>query len=218
MHRKLLIALLLASASVLSHATTVIQWADSGAYSSQGDHSPSNTNYIAGFCPDCGNKNFRNFFVFDTSSIVGQVTSAILRLRAGNIPGNGTYTLFDVTTPVTALRAGGSGLTDIYADLGSGTRYGSTALTSVQTSGLVDITLNADAIAAINARPGLFALAGTYDTPDSFAFGGTDADERRQLRLETNAVPEPASMALVGLGLCAIFGARKRKNPRPAHA
>ena len=48
-----------------------------------------------------------------------------------------------------------------------------------------------------------------------FAFGSTSATSLRQLVIETTAVPEPASGALVSLGLLAIAARRRNGGLRP---
>jgi hypothetical protein len=222
---KKLIAAACVMASVLGSAqaaTTTLTWVDSGAYTAAGAHDPANTNYIAGNCvePWCQTVpgDFRNFVVFNTVPLAGPVTSGILRLRNGFVPVGGVYSIFDVTTSITTLLAGGTGLTGIYDDLGSGVFYGSTTVESSDVTGraFVDVVLNAQAIAAINASNGLFALGGNFDST-MFAFGGTNTDERRQLILETNDVPEPSSVALCALGVGLVAAARRRKQPPVAH-
>ncbi|CAN7659166.1 PEP-CTERM sorting domain-containing protein [Pseudorhodoferax sp. LjRoot39] len=220
---------LIAAASVMASvlwspaqaAPTTLTWVDSGAYTAAGFANPASTNYLAGNCVDpwCQTiqGDFRNFFVFDTAPLVGTVTSGILRLRNGFVPVGGVYSIFDVTTPITALREGGTGLTGVYDDLGSGVLYGSTPVESSDVTGraFVDVVLNAAAIAAINASNGLFALGGNFDST-MFAFGGTNTDERRQLILEINDVPEPSSVALCALGVGLVAAARRRKLPTAA--
>jgi hypothetical protein len=217
---KKLIASACAMASLLwlpvQAAPTALTWVDSGAYTAAGLHNLTNTNYLAGNCIDpwCQTTqgDVRNFFVFDTSPLAGTVTSGILRLRNGFVPVGGVYSIFDVTTSTATLRAGGSGLTGIYDDLGSGVLYGSTPVQSSDVTGraFVDVVLNAQAIAAINASNGLFALGGSFDST-MFAFGGTNTDERRQLILETTEVPEPSSVALCALGVGLVAAGRRRK-------
>jgi hypothetical protein len=217
---KKLIAAACVMASVLwspvQAATTTLNWADSGWYKSSGEHFAGNTNYIAGYCDAVGclanAGDFRNFFVFNTAPVAGTVTSGILRLRNGNVPVGGVYSIFDVTTPITTLLMGGFGLTSVYDDLGSGVLYGSATVESSDVVGraFVDVVLNAQAIAAINAGNGLFAIGGNFDST-MFAFGGTNTDERRQLILQTNDVPEPSSVALSALGVGLVAAARRRK-------
>jgi hypothetical protein len=203
--KKFLLCILLTITATSSKAEVVLNWVDSGWYNVTGDHTPTNNNYIAGICADCSpsGTDFRNFFVFDTSSVAGQVTSAKLRLNTGFIATSGTYNLFDVTTPVATLVAGGNGQVAIYQDLGQGVSYGTTNLLTSQSEQIIEITLNAASIAAINMSNQLFALGGSYASAGFHAFGGTNANEQRQLVLnfEPVAVPIPGTIALFGLGL-----------------
>ncbi len=195
-----------------SHAATIIDWTDSGWYQDTEVHNPTNTNYIAGLCSDCGGSTFRNFFVFDTSAVAGTVTSATLRLRSGFIATDGVYNLYDVITPIASLVAGGTGLLATYEDLGSGVQFGTANLAATPAGRItIDIPLNASAIAAINASTTSFAIGGHY-TSQFHAFGGTNTTEVRQLIIETAQVPVPGTVALIGLGLLGLASTKRYRS------
>lgn len=227
---------LVASAPAQSNATMVIRSAtDSGSYNLAGTHNPTNVGYIAGNAqlgtsPQTWTV-YRNFLTFDLSGITDTITGAVLRLYN---PTNGywspgqpteTFELFDVSTSITELTAGGSGKSAIYADLGSGTSFGSRVFSSADNNTIVEIVLNSSAIAALEAARGSgFAIGGAVTSLDAlnnneYVFGATGwGTEIRELVLTTSpaaAVPEPSTLAsgmvagLVGLG----YAWRRRKQP-----
>jgi hypothetical protein len=114
--------------------------------------------------------------------------------------------------------------TGVYADLGSGNSYGSRTVSNADnptcpcTSNSydpVDVALGGAAfIADINAaRGGLFALGSALTSTagnggTQFLFGFTANNIPAQLVLETGAVPEPSSLAILLAGLAL---ARRRK-------
>jgi hypothetical protein len=121
----------------------------------------SSGNYIAGSCntASCGSDNhYHDFFVIDLSSVSGTVTAASLQLEnpSGGGPGN-TYTLYDVTSSTSALTAGTAG-TAGYADLGSGTSYGSVAVPDTSATPIT-VPLNTAGIAAVQGAVGSSSLA-----------------------------------------------------------
>ncbi|CAD5974301.1 Thermitase [Planktothrix rubescens] len=158
--------------------STNIAATDTGWYDNSGSHSPTNTNYFVG---DSVSK-YRNWMAFNLSTFTTPVTSAKLQIKAyqySSADPSETYELRDVTTPVSTLTAGGSGLTSIYNDLGDGTIYGSRSFTSADSNQTVTIDLNSALVSAINAKSGQsFALGGQITTDgigDEYIFGSSNS-------------------------------------------
>jgi hypothetical protein len=173
----------------------VVDAVDSGNWSDTGLHLEGST-YIVGYLPEDPYDpllfpavEYRNFFVFEVPALSLPIVSA--QLRAANpgvtIPpsfgspdGMETFTLFDVSTAIPELRAAGTGRTDIFDDLGTGTIYGSQVVTPYDNGRVVTVDLNTAAITDVVAHQGgTFAVGGalttlTYrDDPEyAFAFAG----------------------------------------------
>ena len=86
------------------------------------------------------------------------------------------YILRAVSTPISTLVTGGSGLTAIYDDLGDGPVYGGRTV-AVSESGFITVPLNATFVAALTSG-GSIALGGqiTSSTPGGapeYLFGGS---------------------------------------------
>jgi hypothetical protein len=141
---------------------------DSGWYNAANFHDPENNNYIAGYHAP-GATELRNFFVFDLPALNSAVAGAQLRIFTFTIsapPGAETFELHHVATPVETLVTGeGAGLTNVFNDLGDGALYAARAVTNTEANSFITLTLNANAIAAINAADGQrFALGGRVST------------------------------------------------------
>jgi hypothetical protein len=198
---------------------------DSGWYDSTGfSGTASGTNYIAGewlFTDINGPRSVlsRNFIVFDLSG-VGPASSATLRLDTAIVGTDGIYSLWDVETDVADLSAGGVGLTEIFDDLGTGTGYGSIELEATQDGEIIEIGLNAAALASINASGGLWAIGGKYDavvgdepSTDRFVFGNSILPSfTRELVL--NPVPIPPAVFLFGSALLGLAGLGRKRQTR----
>jgi hypothetical protein len=180
-------------------------------------------NYFAGHPSDAvlGNASFRNWFGFDLAGLSGTVSAATLLLA--NPPGGFNsvdqfeqYTIFDVTSSFTSL---GSPNLLVYSDLGSGTAYGSYTASIADNASVVEISLNAAAVGAIQASFGSqFALGGAITTLDGLELGrpqslfGASAGAVTQLRLDLDpaAVPEPSTLLMLSTGtLLALVRRRK---------
>jgi hypothetical protein len=177
------------------NGSIVLNATNTGWYDNSGAHSASNVNYEAGPNESVGNPDHHDFFVFNLAGVTAGITSATLSI--GNAS-NGymsdspflTYSMFDVSTPIGTLIATQSGRTDIFADLGSGTVYASRTVSAADDGTQVLITLDAAAIAAINASIG-----------SQFAIGGAVV-----------ITPEPAAITLVSMGIAGLVLLRRRRS------
>jgi large repetitive protein len=215
-----LLTLLLGS-QLASAETLVIDRTDSGWYDSIGIHDPTNPNYIVGDDrPDGFDGDFHNFFVFDLSEVTQQIASAKLAL---SFPSDGydspdaseDYELHDVVTPISSLSDGTGGVA-AHTDLGSGVVYGSRTMTAADQGFVVEIPLNASAIAAMNSSHGLFAFGGSITTLDDLAnrelaFGHSGNDQGTT-ELRFTLVPEPSTLFLPGIGAISLLGFRNSKS------
>jgi hypothetical protein len=181
---------------------TTLAAVDAGWWDDTGDHTSTNRNYGVGD----GNTTLdhNDFFVFDLSDITGTITAAQLSIgnaavtgyTAGIPAGISVLSMYDVSTPVAALEATGSGMIGIFNDLGSGMLYALQTVSAADDGTQVLIPLDAAAVTALNSAEG-----------GQFAIGGT-------LSVVT---PEPSALALVGTFLAGLGVFMKlRKVSRPS--
>ena len=196
----LLVLLVLVSAAPPAAATqTTLNAVGQGWYQDTGYHVAALENYFVGTGTNPPYEQHRDFFVFSLSGVTGTtIVSATLRVpNPVGATGAGTLSLYAVSTSISSLTAGypsGSATGQaIYADLGDGTVYGSTTLTSADlATNPVDVTINTDGLAALNAsQGGSFAVGGDYPGGKG-VFGGTDATDVPQLILQVTSIPPSA--------------------------
>lgn len=185
-----LLLLSLAPATARADTSVTLNAVDSGWYKPDGGHNADNDNYIAGKVSAAGE--LRNFFVFDLSTIRGPIRNATLRISnpgAGynSVDGQETYTTFDVSTAIAELMATNDTRTDIHADLGSGSSYGSVQVLDPSNNVVVEVNLNGSGLAVLNSTQGLVAIGGALTSlrgqDDEYIFGGSEGASLRQLVL-----------------------------------
>lgn len=168
---------------------------DTGWYDSTGHHLSGNANYVVG---QISSTAFNNFFVFPVPLFDGVITGAKLLINSyTDISGSGanTYQLNDVTTDIGTLETGGTGLTYIFNDLGSGTVYGNQVIPNSASGTTVTIPLNSAFLtAAMAASGGQIAVGGNITSPlgtnDDYLFGfGPGTGSPGDVRLELTFAP-----------------------------
>lgn len=224
----LAVSILVAVASYadVARSMTPLNFVDSGTYDAAGDHTASSQNYFSGYNAVSGLEH-RNWFIFDRAAIIGEntVASAYLAISTGLIPtqdASETYVLRGVTIDPAVLSAGGTGLTQIFDDLASGTYYGTFEYAAELSAAPQFIPLSPKAIADLNEGEGLFVLGGHTTTlsgggTNEGVFGGTGAGSTRQLYVNFGT-PPPVVPALGALGqnglACLLFLAARRRLRR----
>jgi fibronectin-binding autotransporter adhesin len=103
--------------------TVTLNAVDRGWYDDTGYHVPSNGNYLAG---RLGSRTYNDWFVFNVPVFTNAIVQAelIINCFTNTSPyPQETYLLRQVTNAIATLEAGGTGLTNIYNDLGEGGIY-----------------------------------------------------------------------------------------------
>lgn len=181
-------------------------------------------NYFAGQdYPGTTGKVYRNYFVFDLSSIKGAIVSAALVLNSADYlspDATEEYILRHVSTPVDDL--GRVSSVSIFNDLADGSIYGSRIYSNLDDRVVYTIALNALAIAGLNTSTGgkfalgghVSSLSGQRATAEGL-FADSQSDAISRLWLEFQPVPEPPILAIWSLlgciGLAIGHGRRRRK-------
>lgn len=201
--------LIVASSSTIAHAIDLtLKATDEGWWSNNDQTTVGGTNYIVG---SVGELNYRNFFTFDLSSVSGQsITSAVLRLQRESAAGSSIirYGLFDVSTPASSLNQSIKSDPTIFADLGSGTNYGTYDVsTSGNSTDILAFPLNQNAVTDLNRSIGNpFSIGGALINPptqtNEYLFGSS-GNYTAELQVTAEAVPEPIVLpgALIAFGM-----------------
>ena len=193
-----------------------------GWFANNGQHSSGNPNYEIGDVED--NFLLRDFLTF-TLPLPGagkQFVAATLTIPTNAISTSDpseTATFFDVSTAASTLSAshssGDSAGLAAYADLGSGTIFGSRVYFLSDPPGSSTITLNSAALDAMNAAvPGSsFSIGGAVTSLDAIdnieiIYVGAAGPSFPQLALTTGPAPEPGSAVMLGM-IAAGFAARR---------
>ena len=126
-----------------------------------------------------------------------------------------SFSLFEFGGDVTSLIDGTGGI-GAFEDLGQGISFGSVDISQTDENSFVDIELNSDGVAFLNSSlGGTVAIGGSVTSlvstaGNEYVFGETDAGLIPIPTLVTVAVPEPSSIAFIGLAFALATSRRRR--------
>lgn len=232
--------MLVAAVELPADTITTLVASASGWYNSGGGPQPPPSSFAAGWEGVYGeyyeDTEFRSFVVFNLAGLSGVIDSASLSLYVtGDVPGqkvsgydsqDSTETLgiFDVSTPIADLENGAAD----FGDLGTGTLFGSTAVSAADAGTRITIPFNADGLAALNAGQNDIAFGGAITTlAKVFDCSRTDPSCNELISglgvrsdfppylIVGSKVPEPESVYLFLTVLAGVTVIRFRQAHRP---
>jgi len=164
---------------------------DSGWIKNTGEHDGGNTNYITGWCANCGGFWYHGYFSFNLSSFAGGAGAASWNVDSYIIQYDpGTYLLYGTSLLPSDVYSGNSfSSVALYNALVAGPVIGSIWVTPANLYETVTVDLNPAGIAWLDAHAGSTAVL------------GADFQE----------TPEPGTMLLLGTGLMGALGVIRRK-------
>lgn len=187
-------------------------WVKQGWWGTDNVNNDLNDNYLTGYSPQA---EYRSYYTFDLRKIGGEVTSATLKVMQGFQTGNVTLGLWDVSESASVVNNNIGVSQSIFADLGSGKSYGTFSVQPTTSSDYLYFELNSDALQDLRNHSNFFTIgASLVGSPGQFIFGSTGGNVTSlilDVRLKSNDVPEPTSLALFGLAMAGLAFNRRRK-------
>ncbi|NBB66233.1 hypothetical protein GVN18_44040, partial [Pseudomonas sp. ODNR1LW] len=152
-----------------------------------------------------GGDEYRSYISFAVPASASAFTSAVIRVNAEGVQsGPNDLTVYDVSSDIATATG-----TDLYADFGSGTVFGT--ITGLTAGATVDITLNADGLAAVNAARGgeisFGFVTSSIEASRDGVFGlSTDITQRQLILSPTASTAPPSTIPTMSEWAMILFG------------
>lgn len=162
-----------------------------------------------------GGAELRSFYTFDLRNVNGKVTNATFKVMRGYQSGTVNLNLWDVSTPANAVNFNQGLNSAIFADLGTGSAYGSYKVVPGNYADRLELELNTQGVTDVRNNNGFFTIGATVNAAaGEFIFSSTGGDMSYLILevAERNEVPEPTSFALLLAGVSSFVATRRRKK------